>query len=152
MDGLYGKSERHERRGLTRMAVGLCLVMLAAVMGTLAWRLMPRDDYAAPLGSDATMGMVLIDITDEDAASYYHVTNLGVYVLAVDESSAAYLAGVRSGDRIVSLNGVQVSQSAEFEALRDALEPGAAMELSLEREGAQAHVIVTLANETGALL
>lgn len=152
MDGLYGRIGRRERRGLTRMAVGLCLVMLSVIVGTLVWRLMPRDDFATRLGSDATMGMVLIDITDEDAATYYHVTTLGVYVLAVDESSAAYRAGIRSGDRIVSLNGVEVSQSAELESLRDALEPGAAMELRLEREGAQAHVIVTLANETGALV
>ena len=88
--------------------------------------------------------MVLIDIEDQDAASHYHVNTLGVYVLAVDQSSQAYAAGVRSGDRIVSANGVPVTSSGEFGQLRAELEPSAVLEMVLERSEGEENLTVTL--------
>ena len=93
---------------------------------------------------DGALDMVLIDIEDQDAASHYHVNTLGVYVLAVDQGSEAYEAGVRSGDRIVSANGQPVTSTGEFGLLRAQLEPSAALEMVLERGQGEESLTVTL--------
>ena len=75
-----------------------------------------------------TWGMLLIDIAEQDAATFYHVDTLGVYVLTVDEKSMAYHAGVRPGDRLVSINGIAVQSASEWSDL-----PAGEVTLQLER-------------------
>lgn len=114
------------------IAAALAAAVLAATALWLALGESPIIQGHTELDGNA-MNMVLIDIADQEALSRYHVTTAGVYVLAVDEAGDAYAAGVRSGDRIVSANGVEVDSSGEFSELSAALEPSAVMELVLER-------------------
>lgn len=143
------------RKGLVAAAVALSLVMLALIAGTLARLLFPPEETPSLLATpadgtpeDAMLGLVLIDITDEDTAAFYHVAEQGVYVLAVDESSPAYLAGVRSGDRIVAANGVPVDASGELTAIQAALPVGERLVLLLSR-GAEG-LMLTVALGAGA--
>lgn len=143
------------RKGLVAAAVALSLVMLALIAGTLARLLFPPEEtpsHLAPLADgtpeDAMLGLVLIDITDEDTAAFYHVAEQGVYVLAADESSPAYLAGVRSGDRIVAVNGVLVDASGELTAIQAALPVGEPLVLLISR-GAEG-LMLTVALGAGA--
>lgn len=131
------------------------IVIAAAALAALAvalgiWALL--DDRWSVAGETAALGngmldMVLIDIEDQDAATHYHVDALGVYVLAVDQKSQAYAAGVRSGDRIVSANGIPVSSSGEFGMLRAGLEPSGKLEMVLERSQGEESLTVTLVDE-----
>lgn len=91
------------KRVIVTAAAALAAVAIALGLWLL-WESRADITGQTVLG-DGALDMVLIDIEDQDAASHYHVNTLGVYVLAVDQGSEAYEAGVRSGDRIVSANG-----------------------------------------------
>ena len=118
----------------TRAAVWLCVGMLLLCVLALARYLLPALQNQAEQTLDGSaMGMMLIEIPDPDSASFYHVETLGVYVLAVDEKSQAYRLGVRSGDRIVSLNGTEVTSSSQLtETQKDS--PNGKIQLVFSRE------------------
>ena len=139
------------KKTIVRLTVVLCCALLASVCIALGANLFPDRNAVVrePLvTTDGTTGMILIDIADRDTADHYHVTDLGVYVLSVSETSQAYQAGIRSGDRIVSANGVTMGSSAELEALQNDMEPGGVLQLRLSR-GPDANLInVSLSAET----
>lgn len=117
--------EERGHKGLVVAFAVLCVLLLIAAGLLLALQLRALEERSSSdsltLTEDVS-DMVLIDITDEEAATYYHVTELGVYVLAVEENSQAYKMGIRSGDRIVSANGVFISSSDELNELESRLE------------------------------
>ncbi len=86
----------------------VCLAVL--VLGVHQARMAASPE---PLKGES-YGMMLIEISDQEAAAFYHVDRLGVYVLAVDEASKAYLSGVRSGDCLMSVSQINVSTINEF--------------------------------------
>ena len=130
------------KRVIVTAAAALAAVAIALGLWLL-WESRADITGQTVLG-DGALDMVLIDIEDQDAASHYHVNTLGVYVLAVDQGSEAYEAGVRSGDRIVSANGQPVTSTGEFGLLRAQLEPSAALEMVLERSQGEESLTVTL--------
>ena len=107
-------------KSLTIFVSAICVVMLVLIGVRLYSMLKPApteavtQPFACDVASDGLPGVVLIDINDASDAAYYHVSSPGVYVLAVDETSSAYLAGIRSGDRIVSANGEPVNASGDL--------------------------------------
>lgn len=80
-----------------------------------------------------TLGMVLIDIADDEAADFYHVEEHGVYVLAVEQASQAYRAGIRSGDRLLDVNGCPLSSTMAFAAVQEGFQPQQPISLSFFR-------------------
>lgn len=64
--------------------------------------------------------MLLLNLSDEEAIDSFHVSEPGVFVLILDESADAYRAGLRSGDRIVSCNGIAVKDAGELDQLYEA--------------------------------
>ncbi len=126
-----------EREGHRRAVVAcavVCVCLLAAAGLFLAVRLNVWQPSSDPLTlTEDVSDMVLIDIMDEEAATYYHVTDLGVYVLAVAENSQAYEMGIRSGDRIVSANGVYISSSDELSEMESLLGYDEELELVIAR-------------------
>lgn len=125
----------HWKKRAVAAAAALCVAMLAILCVALAQRFLSDEAvHRAGLTDDeGTWGMVLIDIQDEQAASFYHVDELGVYVLVVEEKSQAYLAGVRSGDRIVSVNGEQMTRCADVTELSRALPTQSLLTIQLSR-------------------
>lgn len=59
----------------------------------------------------------------------------GLYITAVAENSDALKKGVRPGDIITMVNGVEVSTTAEISAMKDALEVGDTLNFTIWREG-----------------
>lgn len=104
-----------KKAALIALTVLLCAGITAVVLIVRA----PQEEPA----SRSPLGMLLIDIADKETASSYHVEECGVYVLAVDENSQAYDAGVRSGDRIVSINGMRVGSTSELEDVQRRFPP-----------------------------
>lgn len=72
--------------------------------------------------------MLLIDIADQESADQYHVSQTGVYVLAVEEQSQAYQEGVRAGDRVISVNQKLIQSASELSEL-----PAGMVALEIER-------------------
>lgn len=111
------------RKKLQIASLGLVVTLIAA---TLVWWIADMISMASQTDmaeappveymqdTDDYLGMVLLDIQTEETAKHYHVSQTGVYVLEAVENAAAYRAGVRSGDRLVSCNGQEVTLSSDL--------------------------------------
>ena len=76
-------------------------------------------------------GLSLYDATSAQEAFYYfNARNRGVYVL-----ESAYATEIQYGDRIVSVNGKQVSTAAEISQLLGEMQVGDSLTLVLQRGG-----------------
>ncbi len=103
--------------GRERKVTVLLVALLALCMAAAAWVIAaPRYEEAEGSARGNPLGLVLIGIDNDKVAASYHVDEFGVYVLAVDEESQAYDAGVRSGDRLISVNGTQIQTISQYEA------------------------------------
>lgn len=129
------------------LTVGGCIALCAAVL-LLVWRAWPSlplwtgDWELSDLKNDSLWGMVLIDIQSEETAAFYHVEQLGVYVLEADEAQGAYQAGVRSGDRLVALNGQTVGNTPDLTQMQTLLDAEEPVKLTLERGNREITVCV----------
>ena len=115
----------------SRWAIWLCAAMLL-------WCLWALGRYLAPVLKPAetkgdAFGMMLIDIADEATADSYHVQGCGVYVLAVREKSPAAMAGISSGDLLLSVNDSSIASTSEFVTLQEAFTQGEKVALSFRR-------------------
>lgn len=121
---------KKQRQDHTRLAVGLCVLMLAICFACLGRYLAPVLHPAKTNGD--SFGMVLIDIDNQDTAASYHVQDYGVYVLAVRSASPADLAGVSSGDLLISVNNTPVRNTNEYVALQNGFSYGENVVLCLQ--------------------
>lgn len=81
------------------------------------------------------LGMSLLDITSEQMAMMYGVNETGVYVLSVNSGSNAESAGFQRGDRIVSINGTEVSTADEINKILKSLSVGDTVKVKVSRNG-----------------
>ena len=79
------------------------------------------------------LGASLVDIDSQYYAMYYGVPEYGVYVQSVSAHSDAAAADIRSGDRIVSVNGKAVSSSEDITSVLKRLSVGDTAEIALKR-------------------
>ncbi len=84
-------------------------------------------------------GLTLIDVTDTYSAWYYGVSSLGVYVY-----ESKYTDDIKSGDRIVSVNGTEVSTSADVKSALGECKVGETVTVRISRSGKQSDVQLTL--------
>lgn len=115
------------------------MLLLACVV--MAFCLYSGDSSQATQ-EDGTWGMLLIDIADQDSADQYHVSQTGVYVLAVEEQSQAYQEGIRAGDRVISVNQKIIQSAAELSEL-----PTGLVALELERTAGERFTLFLLMDE-----
>jgi Do/DeqQ family serine protease len=73
----------------------------------------------------------------------------GIYVVSVEDRSAAHEAGLKEGDIIVSINGYQTRNTAELQEVITRLSPGDAVAIVYYRDGNRKSVKVTLRNSQG---
>jgi len=73
----------------------------------------------------------------------------GVYVMSVPEKGAAAEAGIKKGDVITKLNGLQVNSGAEMVGLIATYRPGEKVKVTYKRDGKEFEVPVTLRNSVG---
>lgn len=62
-------------------------------------------------------GLSLLDISNSQTAMMYGVKETGVYIQSITSGSAAESAGFMRGDRIVSVDGTEISTSLEFDSI-----------------------------------
>jgi len=88
------------------------------------------------------LGVRLIDITDPGTASYYRVQNTGVYVY---ESMA--LNGLKTADRIISINGREVRNTIELRKIIDLYAVGDTVTVKVQRGISELELQITLIEE-----
>lgn len=117
-------------RDRTKLAVWLCAGMLIVCLLALGYVL---RDSVLPQPEGAAFGILLIDIADEETADSYHVQDCGVYVLAVQEGSAAEKAGIAPGDLLLSVNDASVRNTGAFVELQKRFETDELVQMQFRR-------------------
>ena len=95
---------------------------------------------ASANGEQAMLGVSLFD-----------GTYTGVRVLSVAPDSPAAAAGLRAGDRILSINGETISQSGDVIALVANSQPGETLNVRIDRKGLQGTLSAVLAARRSVL-
>ena len=87
-------------------------------------------------------GITGVTVTEADAQRF----NLpqGVYVYGVGENSAAAKAGIRQGDIITAIDGVEISTMEELNEQKNKHKAGETITLSISRSGETEEVQITL--------
>ena len=92
----------------------------------------------------AYLGVSLLDITSEQMARMYNVTETGTYIYSVQDGSAAADAGLKSGDRIISVNGQEIEDSDALRELISASTVGDTLEFVIQRGLTEETLTVTV--------
>lgn len=104
-------------------------------------------DYGYVRGR-ADTGMDFIDLSNQMYAWYYYGNNeTGVYISSVDNGSSAEEAGFRKGDRVVSIDGKEITSSTEIETLISDKSAGDKVTFVISRGGKQSSIELTLIEE-----
>ncbi len=94
------------------------LAVWSGELGNIAPKLSQRAlNPFAPISTqpmDTDAGLVLLDIRTQQTAASLHVSEPGIYVLAVSRGSPASWADIHPGDCILQLNGEHVTDATEL--------------------------------------
>lgn len=83
------------------------------------------------------------DITESVASQYSNLVE-GIYVVSVEEYSAAELAGIKAGDIITAIDGTEVKTMDELNEIKNTHSIGDTVTLKIYRDGSTKDVTVTL--------
>lgn len=82
-----------------------------------------------------SLGLSVIDVTNEQIARMYGLSSTGVYISQVTEGTNAAQVGFQSGDRIVSFNGTEITCVDDLKNAIDQCNVGDTVEMIIERNG-----------------
>lgn len=85
---------------------------------------------------------------DATYASLYGIPN-GVYVQYVDPESDAYSKGLKKGDIITAINGVEIASMAELDAEKNKNKPGDSITLTVYRNTKYLDITIMLSESSG---
>lgn len=91
------------------------------------------------------------DMTD-DAKKKYNVpleSYDGIYATDVTKDGGAFAAGIKTGDRIVKINGIEIFSGGELQEQVSRYKPGDKVPVTFLRNGKEQTVSVTLKNKAG---
>ena len=80
---------------------------------------------------------------DEETAQYNNLV-VGVYVVSIEEFSAAEKAGLRAGDVVTAINGTSITTMNELNAVKNECQIGDEITLTIVRNGEEREIKVTL--------
>lgn len=95
-------------------------------------------------------GITVITVSDVQTAMQYGVSSLGVYVNSVDAGSGAEAAGMKAGDRIVSIGTQLVETTDDVTNALKGYNVGDVVEVQVDRGRELITLQVTLGEKTGA--
>lgn len=102
-------------------------------------------DYGYVKGR-ATIGITTLDISDAQTARMYRLSETGVYIYSVQNSAVA--SSLKSGDRIVSINGTSVSTNAEIKKILKKCSVGDTVTIVVKRSGKESTAKVKLIEQS----
>ena len=86
---------------------------------------------------------ITVGAIPENAMDRYELPE-GLYVSAVSDGSDAKEKGIRPGDIITAVNGVEVRTTEEISRIKDELQVGDTMTMSVWRDGERMEITITL--------
>ena len=98
----------------------------------------------------AILGVTIQDVTAELAKENGMDELRGVYINGVREEGAARQAGIKTGDVILSIEGVNVNSSAELQEQVSKYRPGESVKVVVNRKGSLKQFDVVLRNLDGS--
>lgn len=99
--------------------------------------------YAESIISGKQISRPYLGITIYDATNYYSNT-IGIYIEYVEQNSAADKAGLQKGDKILEVNGKEVSNSSYFKHELYKYDVGEQITIKVERNGKEKEIKITL--------
>ena len=90
------------------------------------------------------LGITMINITDAQTAAKYRVNSFGVYVMQVNAGSLAEKNGIQVGDRLVALDGTEISSSDELVAYMQKAKAGDVLKLTVARDGKMTDISINI--------
>jgi Do/DeqQ family serine protease len=95
------------------------------------------------------LGIVLDELDSKKAEDYGVKVSEGVFVKDFADNSAAKAAGVNKGDVIVKVEGLNVNSVPELQQAIGLHKPGDKVNLTVNRDGKEKELNITLRNRTG---
>ena len=102
--------------------------------------------YAESIISGKQISRPYLGITIYDATNYYSNTS-GIYIEYVEQNSAADKAGLQKGDKILEVNGKEVSNSSYFKHELYKYDVGEQITIKVERNGKEKEIKITLGSK-----
>ena len=96
------------------------------------------------------MGITYLAVTDAQTAAQLGVNAYGVYVVDVVQGGPADRAGLKTGDRIVSIDGSEVAQKTDLGTIIQSHSAGDTLSITVARSGQMQTVSLTLGEKTAA--
>jgi serine protease Do len=95
------------------------------------------------------LGIYLDDLDSKKAEEYGVKVNDGVYVRDFTENSAGEAGGAKKGDVIVKVDGLNIHSVPELQQAIGLRKPGDKVNITVNRDGKEKDLAVTLRNRTG---
>ena len=96
------------------------------------------------------LGISYYGVTDAQTAAQLGVNSYGVYIVEVVKGGPAEKAGLKAGDRIVSVDGSEVGSQSDLGTLMQNYKAGDTMEITVARDGQMQTVTVTLGEKNSS--
>ena len=96
------------------------------------------------------MGITYIAVTDAQTAAQFNVNAYGVYVVDVVQGGPADKAGLKVGDRIVSIDGTEIAQKDDLGTLIQQHTAGDTLSITVARNGQMQTVSLTLGEKNAS--
>ncbi len=96
------------------------------------------------------MGITYIAVTDSQTAAQLNVNAYGVYVVDVVQGGPADKAGLKAGDRIVSIDGTEIAQKDDLGTLIQQHSAGDTLSITVARDGQMQTVSLTLGEKNAS--
>ena len=90
------------------------------------------------------LGVTMIEINDKVTAAQYNVSDYGVYIAQVNANSDAYYGGLKSGDRVVSINGEEIETSSQIKDIIENSSVGDKLSFVVKRGTKEVNLEITL--------
>ena len=96
------------------------------------------------------LGITYLAVTDAQTAQQLGVNAYGVYIVDVTKGGPADQAGLKAGDRIVSVDGSEIAAKDDLGTLMQKHAAGDTLAITVARDGQMQTVNVTLGEKTAS--
>lgn len=81
------------------------------------------------------LGIRMIEIKDEETMDLYNVDEKGIYVYEAIQGGNAANAGIKTGDRLVSINGTEIDKAETAQKIIKKVKKGDTLKIVVSRDG-----------------
>ena len=96
------------------------------------------------------MGITYLAVTDAQTAAQLGVNAYGIYVVDVVSGGPANQAGLKAGDRIISIDNTEVAQKTDLGTLMQEHSAGDTLSITIARDGQMQTVSLTLGEKNAS--